>query len=151
MTTSTHRPRPAHARRGRVVFALLLAPLAVGCSAILPACDRAPAVVPGPTHTVRAKVVGLPAEGDPSSAFTLFHEDINEWLRPDGTKGMHAMMMPFPLAKGVALDGILVGDKVEVSVRQYKTGPIPYEVLAIRKLPSDTALTLPEEQTPHGR
>lgn len=92
-------------------------------------------------------MIGLPKAGDPSSAFTLFHEDINEWMRPDGGKGMHAMMMPFPLAKGVSLEGIDVGDKVEVSVRQYKSGPIPYEVLTIRKLPSNTALSLPEQKS----
>lgn len=117
----------------------------------VPGCDRAPAATPGPTHTVRARIVGLPKEGDPSSALTLFHEDINDWLRPDGTKGMHAMMMPFPLAKGVTLEGLGVGDLVEVSVRQYTSGPIPYEVLSIRKLPADTVLSLPEERKPHDR
>jgi hypothetical protein len=110
----------------------------------LPACDKAPAPTAGPTHTVRGRVTALPVPGDPSSAFSLFHETIPDWLRPDGTRGMNAMIMPFPLAKGVSIDGIVVGDAVEVVVRQYTMGPLPYETLSVKKLPADTALTLPE-------
>lgn len=138
---STTRPRQAHLR-GRFVF-----PLAALLTAALPAaCDHGSAATaaPGPTHTVRAKVIALPKAGDPSSSFTLAHEEIPTWARPDGGKGMHAMEMPFPVAQGVALDGIAPGDKVEISVRQYTGGSIPYEVIAIKKLPADTALKLAE-------
>ena len=140
MTTSTHRPRQA-SRRGRFVFAL-----AALLTALPAACDHGSAttVTTGPTHTVRAKVIALPKAGDPSSSFTLAHEEIPTWARPDGGKGMHAMEMPFPLAAGVSLDGIAPGDKVEVSVRQYTGGSIPYEITALKKLPADTALKLAE-------
>lgn len=140
MTTSTTRPRQG-SRRGRFVFAL--AALLAGVPA---ACDHGStaAAVPGPTHTVRAKVVALPRPGDPSSAFTLAHEEIPTWARPDGGKGMHAMEMPFPVAAGVSLEGLAPGDKVELSVRQYTGGSVPYEVIALKKLPADTVLKLAE-------
>jgi hypothetical protein len=110
-------------------------------------CERTPAAVAGPTHTVRGRVMKLPVAGDPSSSFSLFHEEIPQWLRPDGTRGMNAMIMPFPLAKGVSLDGIVLDDIVELSVRQYTTGPLPYEATSVKKLPSDTPLTLPNRGT----
>jgi hypothetical protein len=127
-------------------------PLAFGFAAFalvavlttLPACDKAPAPALGPTHTVRGRVIALPRPGDPASAFSVFHETITDWLRPDGTKGMNAMIMPFPLAKGVSIDGLAVGDTVEVVVRQYTTGPIPYETLSVKKLPPETSLILPQ-------
>jgi Cu/Ag efflux protein CusF len=93
---------------------------------------------------VRAKIIALPKEGDPSSAFTLAHEEIPTWARPDGGKGMHAMEMPFPVGKGVSLQGLAPGDKVEILVRQYTGGSIPYEVVGLKKLPADTALKLAE-------
>lgn len=138
------RPRQASARRGRVVFALALAALLPTLPLTLPGCDRTPAPAAGPTHTVRAKVMGLPTANDPSSAFTLLHEDIPGWLAPDGSKGMHSMQMPFPVARGVSLDGVALGDKVEVTVRQFMSGPTPYEVSALRKLPPDTKLSIQE-------
>lgn len=133
----------------RTAARLLL--LAAGALAVAPAplflsaCEKkAPAAEPGPTHTVRGRVMKLPIAGDPSSSFSLFHEEIADWLRPDGTRGMGAMVMPFPLASGVSVDDLRVGDIVELSVRQYKTGPLPYETLSVRKLPADTVLTLPD-------
>jgi hypothetical protein len=111
----------------------------------LPACEKkASAPAAGPTHTVRGRVMALPVPGDPSSAFSLFHETIPDWLRPDGSRGMNAMVMPFPLARGVSIDGIAVGDAVEVVVKQYTTGPLPYETVAVKRLPEGTPLTLPE-------
>lgn len=112
--------------------------LAGGCDA-----KNAP-VAAGPTHVVRGRVMKLPIPGDPSSSFSIFHEEIEDWLRPDGSRGMGAMVMPFPLAKGVSIDGLVVGDVVELSVRQHLQGPLPYEATMVRKLPAETALTLPE-------
>lgn len=70
----------------------------------------------------------------------VHHEAIAEWLRPDGTKGMNSMTMPFPLADGVSLDGITIGDIVELTVIQYLGDKVPYRVSSIRKLPADTTL-----------
>ena len=108
-------------------------------------CDRKPAAAAGPTHTVRGRVLKLPVAGDPSSSFSLFHEDIPQWLRPDGTRGMNSMIMPFPLAKGVSIEGIALGDIVEVSVQQHSAAAIPYEAMSVKKLPPETKLSLPDE------
>lgn len=121
--------------------------LAVACVVAVPlvGCDSkppstAPAAKPGPTHTVRGKVEGLPVKDKPSTSFMVHHEAIAEWLRPDGTKGMNSMTMPFPLADGVSLDGITIGDIVELTVIQYLGDKVPYRVSSIRKLPADTTL-----------
>jgi hypothetical protein len=90
--------------------------------------------------------MALPKPGDPSSTFSVFHETIPDWLRPDGSKGMNAMVMPFPLANGVSIDGLAVGDAVEVVVRQYTTGPLPYETLSVKKLTSEIPLNLPQAE-----
>lgn len=141
-TIDSQRPRTAQARRGRFVF--ILGSVLVSVSA-LEGCDRTPAVTAtGPTHTVRGKVLKLPVAGDPSSSFSVFHETIADWLRPDGTKGMNAMVMPFPLDSGAKLDGIAVGDVVELVVRQQPGNSVPYLAVSVRKLPPETTLTLPE-------
>ena len=54
------------------------------------------------------------------------------------------MVMPFPLAKGVSIEGIELGDAVEVSVQQHPAGTLPYEVTIVTKLPPETRLTIPE-------
>lgn len=112
----------------------------------LSGCEKPAAAAKGPTHTVRGRVMGLPVSGDPSSAFSVHHETIKDWLRPDGTRGMNSMVMPFPLGKGVSLGEIAVGDAVELTVLQYTSGPTPYEVTAVRKLAADAALELPAIQ-----
>lgn len=128
-------------------FAPLVLVAAVFPTLAICGCERTPAAVAGPTHTVRGRVMKLPVAGDPSSSFSVFHEDIPQWLRPDGTRGMNAMIMPFPLAKGVSLESISLDDAVELSVQQYTTGPLPYEATAVRKLSSDTQLALPNRGT----
>ncbi len=114
---------------------LALAPLAIV------SCDRPSAAAATSTYTVRARVVSLPGASARNKMMTAHHEEISAWDRGDGTKGMNAMVMPFPLGKGVTLDGIAVGDVIEIVVVQYAAGAVPYEATSIRKLPRDTKLS----------
>lgn len=107
----------------------------------LVSCDRSTAAVASSTHTVRARVVSMPGASARNKMMTAHHEEIPAWDRGDGTKGMNAMVMPFPLGKGVTLEGITEGDVIEIVVVQYPSGPVPYEATSIRKLPRETKLT----------
>jgi hypothetical protein len=93
------------------------------------------------TYTFRAQVTGLPT---PKQALSLHHEAIPDFVGQDGTKiGMDEMEMEFPfLAPAAKLDGILVDDKVEVTLEmRWKSQP-RYLLTAIRKLPKDTVLSI---------
>lgn len=78
--------------------------------------------------------------GKPGSQFYVHHEAIAEWRRPDGTKGMNSMVMAFPLAQGVSLEGLAIGDCVELTVTQFPGSRVPYQTQTIKKLPTETVL-----------
>lgn len=94
----------------------------------------------GPTHVVRGRIEGLPVQGKPGSQFYVHHEAIADWLRPDGSNGMNSMVMAFPLADGLSLEGLSIGDVVELTVTQFPGSRTPYQTRAIKKLPAETAL-----------
>jgi Cu/Ag efflux protein CusF len=119
----------------------------------LAACDRAssppaptapassPRGEPDDTYTVRGQVEQIPTKDKPTSEFMVHHEAIDNFKNPNGKLGMNSMSMPFPLAKGLALDGITPGDIVELEfVVWTKPGHRGYEVRRITKLPADTQL-----------
>ncbi|MFG0293152.1 MAG: copper-binding protein [Phycisphaerales bacterium JB050] len=90
-------------------------------------------------YTVRGQVVSLPTADDD---LMVHHEAIPEFRKPSGT-GMKTMTMPFPLGKGISLDGIEPGDKVNIAFAvDYEEGwsPIAYRVTKIEELPADTQL-----------
>ncbi len=101
--------------------------------------DKGP---PSATYTVRGKVVDVPTPGRPQSDFQLRHEAIDTFADGSGkVVGMGSMTMAFPRAPGVSLDGIAVGDIVEITFPVWwgKSGP-DYHVTKIVKLPADTPL-----------
>ena len=58
----------------------------------------------------------------------------------DGTLGMASMIMSFPVAAGVSLDGLAVEDKVSFTMEvNWGANPI-YQITRIAELPPDTAL-----------
>jgi hypothetical protein len=133
-----------------VAISLVLVALGVGML-VLVSCRReaAPAQAPRPepdaVYTVRGRVMMLPEPGKPMSDLQIHHEAIDTFVNPNGTVGMPAMIMPFPVSKGVRLDGLAVGDPVEFTFAVWtKPGQRGYEVTGIRKLPAETALDLPE-------
>jgi len=125
----------------------LLAPIQAGC-------ERKPAAAPAsqdenaqPDHmlvayTVRGVVTRLPTPDEPRMLMAR-HEAIPEYRKPGGKLGMNTMIMPFPLAAGVSLGSIAVGDKVEMTFEVRYTGdyrPVRYELTEIVKLPPETEL-----------
>lgn len=101
------------------------------------------------SYTVRGQIVSLPSADRPFEDLQIHHEavpdfkdrDGNVTVSASGTRGMKAMTMPFPVAEGVSLDGIAVGDKVEFTfVYTWGGESSGYEITEIKKLPADTEL-----------
>lgn len=91
-------------------------------------------------YTVRGEVVTLP---DAMNDLMVKHEAIPEFRDGEGTLGMNVMTMPFPLADGVASDGLDVGDKVSITfeVRHNMDWSLKgYEATEWEELPADTQL-----------
>ena len=145
--------------RERFVIAFLSLALIVaglGLLALLPACSQsstpaapAPKGAPAATYTVRGKIESLPgASGD----LALQHEPIPGFKDKDGkVSGMGTMTMPFPLAKGVSVDGLAVGDVVEFEFSVWWQPRVSYEVTRITKLPAGTTLNFgPAPGAAHG-
>lgn len=95
----------------------------------------------GETYTVRGQVTQLPVEGNPANGFQVYHEAIDRFRGRDGeVTGMDPMAMPFPLAKGVSLEGVQVGDPVELTLTvDWKAEP-PVQITNLRELPAGTKL-----------
>jgi Cu/Ag efflux protein CusF len=71
----------------------------------------------------------------------VYHEPIDNFVGADGkVVGMGTMTMPFPLAKGVSLEGLSVGDIVEVTFEvRWKSHPRT-QTTKVVKLPAGTEL-----------
>lgn len=109
---------------------LIVLMMALGCG------PKAP--TGGHDYTVRAQVVQPP---DTATGLYLYHEAIDDWVSRDGkVEGMDTMAMPFPVAKGVPLDGLQANDKVEVKLHVDWSADSPVSITEVRKLPADTKL-----------
>lgn len=91
-------------------------------------------------YDVRGEVLRLPVEGAFAEEIVIRHETIADFKDADGeVVGMKAMSMPFPIQKGVSLEGIAPGDKV--AFRFAMDWPNNrYQLESIQKLPDDTVL-----------
>jgi len=105
-------------------------------------------------YTVRGAIAQLPTDG-PVAELQIHHEPIPDFRDrngvvrefEDGSTGMREMVMPFPVAEGVSLEGFDNGDKVEFDF-EVTWGATPYQVTAIRELPADTELNLGASEAP---
>jgi len=96
---------------------------------------------------ILGEIVAMPA-GDENPEMRIRHQQIpgfkNEAgevpVTPDGIPGMRSMQMPFPVAQGVSLGTLAVGDKVRFSFRVNWGGSTPWELTAIEKLDPDTEI-----------
>lgn len=101
-------------------------------------------------YTVRGRVAELPTPDRPGSEFKVRHEEIPSFRAslPDGALGMKEMTMVFPRAEGLSLDGLAVGEPVELTFRvdyDAKTGQVrTYRAIRVEELPAETALNLRE-------
>jgi Cu/Ag efflux protein CusF len=117
------------------VVLVLCSLLAAGCS------GRTETKSKGHTYTVRARVSQLPSPQ--SGGLVLTHEAIDDWVGYSGkVEGMDTMTMPFPVAKGVSLEGIEPGDVVEVQLHADWTADPgeAVQITGVRELPRDARL-----------
>lgn len=114
--------------------------LAIGAAALLAGCseqtsgdgDWNPR-----EYKVRGVVAEFPTAADPS--LTLTHEAVPEFVdRAGDSVGLDSMTLPFPLAAGVELPDLEVGDPVEVTLRVDWESERPFELTAVRELPPGT-------------
>jgi hypothetical protein len=135
-----------------VVTALLVS---IGCvlAFALPACDckcndaggasaRAdPRGEADAKYTVRGRIEMLPIAGQPQTELVVHHEAIPSFKGFDGKTGMESMSMPFPVAKGLDLSAVAIGDAVELDfVVWMKPGHKGFEARRVAKLPAGTRL-----------
>lgn len=122
---------------------------AVGCRPGAGDAPPASGSVAGDVYLLRGEVVGLPHPDDPTSAFVLHHEAIDDFKGFEGEVwGMDAMTMPFRLAQGVSLAGIETGDKVEARLVVDWEGDPPQQITELHELPADTELTFRPARPP---
>jgi Cu/Ag efflux protein CusF len=71
------------------------------------------------TYQVTGTVRAMPGNGRAVNELLVKHDPIPQYRDRGGNiVGMKAMTMPFYIAEGVKLDGIHVGDAVEMKVQQ---------------------------------
>jgi hypothetical protein len=98
---------------------------------------------------VRGEVTALPAADDPTRGFYVRHEAIDDFKAPDGSVlGMDAMTMQFPLDDPALLEGVEVGDKVELLYEVAWHGAPSQRITRLRKLPADTELKFRDARPP---
>jgi Cu/Ag efflux protein CusF len=92
-------------------------------------------------YTVRGEVEQLPNPEVEGSDLMVRHEPIPDFENSKGeVVGMNAMTMPFPLAGDVSLEGIAVGDKVELTFEVQFEPSTSFVTTEVTKLPPDTEL-----------
>jgi Cu/Ag efflux protein CusF len=95
----------------------------------------------GRTYTTRGQVVQLPDPANPGTGLTLNHEAIDQFMDRQGEiVGMDPMSMPFPVAKDLSLEGLQVGDVVELKLHVDWGGDPEVEIVELRELPAGTRL-----------
>ncbi|RMH18177.1 MAG: hypothetical protein D6696_13685 [Acidobacteria bacterium] len=86
-------------------------------------------------------MLALPDPEDPEGTFSVRHEAIDDFRGVGGEIwGMDSMAMPFPLADGVSLEGIEVGDKIRFTLEVDHYRDVPMRVTAVEELPADAEL-----------
>lgn len=111
-----------------------------GAAAESPAVATTP---PDASYVVRAQVMALPAPGTSPPELIVHHEAIPSFADArNRVVGMDSMEMPFALGPGVRLDGIAVGDPVEMRLEMRWAGNPPATLATVRELPPGTPLQL---------
>lgn len=124
----------ARARAFRKILFLLVVLSLAGCSGREGTGE-------GRTYTVRGQVRQLPDPNNPGSGLYLNHEAIDDFVTRDGEMtGMDPMTMSFLVDEKVSLEGIGVGDVVELELHVDWGADTEAEIVGIRELPPGTKL-----------
>lgn len=116
----------------------------VGCDRVTQSAE--PAAEYNHVYTVRARVTQLP-DGSPGGGFYAHHERIPDYVSVNGSIGMDSMIMPFTIVDDSVLDGLSVGDVVEITYGESFRPAVKQGVIAVTELPADTVLSF-EEASP---
>lgn len=96
---------------------------------------------PPAIYSVRGEVDDLPPEGRPLDWIAIHHEAIPTFVGITGEpEPMASMTMRFPIADGVDLGGLGVGDKLRFDLEVDWNAGDPARVLAVEPLPAETEL-----------
>ncbi len=156
--TTARRQRASRQLFGRFIALSLAIAAIAAASSCSPKQQTPETTIQKVVYTVRGRVAALPDPNRPASEFFVHHEPIlafREWL-PDGPLGMNEMTMPFPLVEGVSLEGVAVGDPVEVTFEvEYDLAASPpssqiqgFHATAVTPLPPETPLALKQTDEP---
>ncbi len=103
-----------------------------------------PAGVVVDTYEVRAIIAELPDASNPTSGFSARHEAIPDFRSNNGSLGMKAMTMGFPVAPELDLSELSVGQKIALTFTvDYNTETqklLGFQVTKITPLPEGTTL-----------
>jgi hypothetical protein len=152
---TTPRPFPTPHLRVSAWLPIVLALIAIACgggAADDPGDPGSAATAPGAQadrYAVRGEVVSLPASPDSGTGFYVRHEAIDDFKDADGNVvGMDAMTMQFPLSDPSLLEGVAVGDKVELVYLVDWHGGTMQDVGAVTLLSPDVELEFREARPP---
>lgn len=83
---------------------------------------------------VKGVIRGLPGQGLAKDEVLVKHQEIPEYRDQSGkVVGMMAMTMPFYLAPGVSMEGLRIGDPVELEIEQHLEPEFSERVVTIKK------------------
>ncbi len=129
--------------------------LAGACGlALLVACgngsESPPAATTPDVYRTRGIVERLPQPDGPDKAIYIRHAAIPEYRDDTGAVvGMGTMTMPFPLAKGVTLDGLDPGDPVAFTFAVTWKPRSGYAITELRELPAGTVIRFDAPEAGH--
>lgn len=97
---------------------------------------------PGARYTVRGAIENL-TEAKGAQVALIRHEAIPDFVDGYGKqRTMPSMAMAFGVERGVSLDGVAIGDPVEITFVVDRERYPSFHVTALRELPAGTELTL---------
>lgn len=136
-----HPAPPPASLVGALVMAVILVASIAGCGSKGAEYEH--------VYTVRGRVLQLP-DGTPGGGFVVYHEEIPDYAAANGTTGMHAMAMPFALPDPSVIDGLAVGDIVEITFGESFKPEVRQGVIKAVVLPPDTVLAFDEDTDDAG-
>jgi len=122
-----------------MVLCLFCLPAVVGCGG-----GKVDSTEYEHVYTVRGRVLQLPG-GAAGGSFVAHHEPIPEYISISGDRGMQAMAMPFAVHDAAVLDGVAVGDIVEIVFGETHRPKVRQGVISVKVLPADSKLTFEKE------
>jgi hypothetical protein len=131
------------------IIAMLGAIIAVGCSRGQRNEQPTGAASDAQIYLIRGEVLSVQKADKPGMEFIVKHEPVDNFRNASGQiVGMSTMGMPFTPGKGILLDGIKPGDKIEMRwVMQWKPEAKEY-VESVRKLPMEAQLLFGDAHPP---